>query len=529
MAPVLELRGITKRFPGVLANDRIDLTLHQGEVHALLGENGAGKSTLMNILYGLYQPDEGDIFVKGKKLVVNSPVDAIKAGVGMVHQHFMLIPVFTVTENVMLGDETVKVGGLLDRAETARRIREISDKYQLAVDPDAKVSTLPVGVQQRVEIIKLLYRNADILILDEPTAVLTPQEADELFKILKSLTSQGKSIIFISHKLREVLAIADRITAIRLGKVVGSTTPKQANEAKLASMMVGREVLLNVKKKEARPAGAILKVNDLVITDNRRHVTVRGVSFDVRAGEIFGVAGVQGNGQTELVEALTGLRQPVSGRIELLGEDVSKAGPRTITELGTAHIPEDRQREGLVLAFPVADNLVLNSYYQVPFAKGVVLKEKVILENAKKLINEFDVRTPSPMTTVGSLSGGNQQKVIVARELSRPIKMVIASQPTRGLDVGSIEYIHKQLIDRRDKGAAVLLVSSELDEIMQLADRIAVMYRGEVVAVLDAKKTNKNEVGLLMAGVVKNEPATTAKPRAKKAASKKTTGKSRKK
>ncbi len=530
MAPVLELRGITKRFPGVLANDHIDLTLNQGEVHALLGENGAGKSTLMNILYGLYQPDEGEILVKGKKLVVNSPVDAIKAGVGMVHQHFMLIPVFTVTENVMLGDETVKAGGVLDRAETARRIREISEKYQLAVDPDAKVSTLPVGVQQRVEIIKLLYRNADILILDEPTAVLTPQEADELFKILKSLTAQGKSIIFISHKLREVLAIAERITVIRLGKVVGATTPKQANEAKLASMMVGRDVLLNVKKKDAKTGQAVLKVRDLVVADDRRHVTVRGVSFDVNAGEILGIAGVQGNGQTELVEALTGLRQPYSGSVELLGEDVTKAGPRTITELGTAHIPEDRQREGLVLGFPVADNLVLNSYYEAPYAKGVVLQEKVILENAKKRIAEFDVRTPNPMTNVGALSGGNQQKVIVARELSRPIKMVIASQPTRGLDVGSIEYIHKQLIDRRDKGAAVLLVSSELDEVMQLADRIAVMYRGEVVAVLDAEKANKNEVGLLMAGVVKNKPAAAAaKSKAKKKAPKKSTGKPRKK
>jgi ABC-type uncharacterized transport system ATPase subunit len=502
MTPVLELRKITKRFPGVLANDHIDLTLEKGEIHALLGENGAGKTTLMNILYGLYQPDEGEVLVNGKKLEVHSPTDAIKAGIGMVHQHFMLIPVFTVTENVMLGDEPVKAGFVLDRAETARRIREISDKYQLAVEPDALVSSLPVGVQQRVEIIKLLYRNADILILDEPTAVLTPQEADELFKILHSLTEQGKSIIFISHKLREVLAIANRITVIRLGKVVGSTTPKQADERKLATMMVGREVLLRVKKKVAKPGKAVLKVTDLKVADNRHHITVNGVSFEVHAGEILGIAGVQGNGQTELVEALTGLRRSVSGAIELSGTDVTLAGPRQITELDSAHIPEDRQRDGLVLSFPVADNLVLNTYYRKPYAKGVVLQQKVILDEARKRIQEFDVRTPSALTKVGSLSGGNQQKVIVARELSRPVKMVVASQPTRGLDVGSIEYIHKQLIDRRDQGAAVLLVSSELDEVMQLADRIAVIFRGQIVDILDASEADKQQVGLLMAGVV---------------------------
>jgi ABC-type uncharacterized transport system ATPase subunit len=503
MAPVLELRGITKRFPGVLANDHIDLTLEKGEIHALLGENGAGKTTLMNILYGLYQPDEGEIFVKGKKLVVHSPTDAINAGIGMVHQHFMLIPVFTVTENVMLGDEMTKAAGVLDRTAAAQRVKKISEDFQLAVHPDALISELPVGVQQRVEIIKLLYREADILILDEPTAVLTPQEADELFKIMRSLTDQGKSIIFITHKLREVLRAADRITVIRLGKVVGSTTPKKATESKLASMMVGRDVLLRVDKKDARPGKAILEVKDLKVTDDRKHLTVEGVSFDVHAGEIVGVAGVQGNGQTELVEALTGLRQPLSGKIELLGKDVTDAVPREITELGVAHIPEDRQRDGLVLSFPVSDNLVLNSYYHEPFTKGVVMQEKKIDSSAKEMIKDFDVRTPSSHTTVGSLSGGNQQKVIVARELSRPVKLVIASQPTRGLDVGSIEYIHKQLVARRDQGAAVLLVSSELDEIMQLSDRIAVMFRGKIVAILDAKKVAKREVGLLMAGVVK--------------------------
>jgi simple sugar transport system ATP-binding protein len=504
MSPVLELRGITKRFPGVLANDHIDLTLEKGEIHALLGENGAGKTTLMNILYGLYQPDEGEIFVKGKKLIVHSPTDAINAGIGMVHQHFMLIPVFTVTENVMLGDEMTKAAGVLDRAAAGQRVKKISEDFQLAVHPEAFISELPVGVQQRVEIIKLLYREADILILDEPTAVLTPQEADELFKIMRSLTDQGKSIIFITHKLREVLRAADRITVIRLGKVVGSTTPKKATESKLASMMVGRDVLLRVDKKVAKPGKAVLEVSDLKVTDDRKHLTVEGVSFDVHAAEIVGIAGVQGNGQTELVEALTGMRQPLSGKIELLGKNVTDAVPREITELGVAHIPEDRQRDGLVLSFPVSDNLVLNSYYHEPFTKGVVMQEKKIDSSAKEMIRDFDVRTPTPHTTVGSLSGGNQQKVIVARELSRPVKLVIASQPTRGLDVGSIEYIHKQLVARRDQGAAVLLVSSELDEIMQLSDRIAVMFRGNIVAILDAKKVTKQEVGLLMAGVVKD-------------------------
>jgi ABC-type uncharacterized transport system ATPase subunit len=516
MAPVLELRGITKRFPGVLANDHIDLSLEKGEIHALLGENGAGKTTLMNILYGLYQPDEGEIFVNGKKIEVHSPTDAIQAGIGMVHQHFMLIPVFTVTENVMLGDEMVKAAGVLDRTAAADRVKQISESYQLAVEPGAFVSELPVGVQQRVEIIKLLYREADILILDEPTAVLTPQEADELFKIMRSLTDQGKSIIFITHKLREVLHAADRITVIRLGKVVGVTTPKKATESDLASMMVGRDVLLRVDKKDAKPGKSVLEVTDLMVTDDRKHLTVDGVSLDVHAGEVVGVAGVQGNGQTEFVEALTGLRQPLSGKIHMLGKDITQASPREITELGVAHIPEDRQRDGLVLSFPVADNLVLNSYYHEPFTKGVIMQEKTINSTAKELIRDFDVRTPSASTSVGSLSGGNQQKVIVARELSRPVKLVIASQPTRGLDVGSIEYIHKQLVARRDQGAAVLLVSSELDEIMQLSDRIAVMFRGKIVDILDAKQVSKSEVGLLMAGVVQTKKTADKKDRTTK-------------
>jgi simple sugar transport system ATP-binding protein len=501
MAPILELSGITKRFPGVLANDHIDLTLEPGEIHGLLGENGAGKTTLMNILYGLYQPDEGKIRVQGRELVVHSPSDAIQAGIGMVHQHFMLIPVFTVTENVMLGAETLRAGGFLDRAAAAARIHQISEQYSLAVEPATMVRDLPVGVQQRVEIIKLLFREASILIFDEPTAVLTPQEADELFKIMRSLVAQGKSIIFITHKLREVMDVADRITVLRRGAVVGSTTPAQANPRKLAAMMVGREVQLEVEKKPSKAEGVVLQVRDLVVTDERRQAAVDGLSFEVEAGEVLGIAGVQGNGQTELVEAITGLRAPLSGSISVLGQEVSRATPRQITELGTAHVPEDRQRDGLVLAAPVADNLVLCTYYKNPFAKGMLLQQPVILETAKRLIEQFDVRTPGPLVAAGSLSGGNQQKVIVAREFSRPIRLLVASQPTRGLDVGSIEYIHSRILEKRDDGCAVLLVSPELDEILQLSDRIAVMYRGKIVSVISADEATKEYVGLLMAGV----------------------------
>lgn len=501
MAPVLELRGITKRFPGVLANDNIDFILEQGEIHAMLGENGAGKTTLMNILYGLYRPDDGEIYIQGEKKEILTPNDSINAGVGMVHQHFMLIPVFTVTENVMLGVEPTRVGVFLDREETANRILEISDNYKLEVDPNAYIRDLPVGVQQRVEIIKLLYREANILILDEPTSVLTPQESDELFKIMRSLTEQGKSIIFITHKLREVLDAADRITVIRQGKVIGTTTPTKADQNKLAAMMVGREVDLAVKKPPANIREKILSVENLMVCDDRNQVIVNDVSFDVHSGEILGIAGVQGNGQTELVEALTGLRQPVEGQITLLEEDITRANPRRITELGTAHIPEDRQRDGLVLAYPVADNLVLNTYYIEPFSQGAVLQPDAILASATEVIENFDIRTPSPLTQVGSLSGGNQQKVIVGREFSRPIKLLVAAQPTRGLDVGSIEYIHNRLIEKRDSGVAILLVSTELDEIMQLSDRIAVMYRGQIVGILPSEDATKEKIGLLMAGI----------------------------
>jgi len=505
MPPVLELRGITKRFPGVLANDHIDLTLEEGEIHALLGENGAGKTTLMNILYGLYTPDEGEIYVRGRKVEIHAPNDAIAQGIGMVHQHFMLVPVLTVTENVMLGVESIKNGVFLDRADAARRIRQISQQYGLEVDPDAYVKTLPVGVQQRVEIIKLLYREADILILDEPTAVLTPQEVEELFKIIRSLVAQGKSVIFITHKLKEVMEIADRITVLRNGRVVGTTTPAQTSEEQLAAMMVGREVLLRVEKGLAHPSETVLEVDGLRVLDDRGNLAVRGISFEVRAGEVLGVAGVQGNGQTELVQALTGLRPVLSGRVRILGKDVTGAAPRRILEQGVAHVPEDRQRDGLVLSFPVADNLVLNTYYLPPFARMGMLDQETILAAAEQRVREFDVRTPSVLTPVSSLSGGNQQKVIIAREFSRPIRLLIASQPTRGLDVGSIEYIHRRIIEKRDDGCAVLLVSPELDEVMSLSDRIAVMFEGEIMDILPADQVTREELGLLMAGVRRKE------------------------
>ena len=512
METVLDLRNITKRFPGVLANDQIDLTLIQGEIHALLGENGAGKTTLMNILYGLYQPDEGEVLVRGEPVEIHNPGDAIEAGIGMVHQHFMLIPVFTVTENVMLGEESLRMGDFLDRQSAADRIRAISEQYHLEVEPDAYVKDIPVGVQQRVEIIKLLYREADIIILDEPTAVLTPQEADELFKIMRSLVDQGKSIIFITHKLREVLEFADRITVLRRGKIVGTTTPKEADQNKLAEMMVGRAVQLGVEKGPPTVGDCVLSVNEVVVVDDRSQLAVDEVSFEVHEGEILGIAGVQGNGQTELVEAVTGLRRPFSGTIGFCGEDTTHANPRQVTELGAAHVPEDRQREGLVLPFPVSDNLVLNTYYLPPYTEGVVLQQEEILSSADQRIEEFDIRTPGASTPVGSLSGGNQQKVIVAREFSRPIKLLVASQPTRGLDVGSIEYIHKRIIEKRDEGTAVLLVSPELDEIMELADRIAVMYRGKIVAIVPAADTTKEKIGLMMAGIMPDEK----KPKARK-------------
>jgi len=502
MQPILELKGITKRFPGVLANDHIDIHLGKGEILALLGENGAGKTTLMNILYGLYKPDEGEITSNGKKVEINSPSDAIRASIGMVHQHFMLIPVFNVTENVMLGDEYTLPGGFLDRTKAAKRIQEISDLYKLNVNPNDLVEDLPVGIQQRVEIIKLLFRNAEILIMDEPTAVLTPQEVNELFKIMKVLVDQGKSIIFITHKLKEVMECADRIQVIRAGRVVGSTTPAEASPEKLATMMVGREVELKTIKNPCKLCDTVLKVSNLYVVGSQKNLMVEDVSFELRGGEILGIAGVQGNGQTELVRTLTGLMHPVSGSINLLGKDITRSTPRQITDLGTAHIPEDRQKDGLVLDSPVSDNMILNSYYHKPFSRGVILQEKKIDEYANDLVKKFDVRPTAITNKVFALSGGNQQKVIVAREFSRPIQLLIASQPTRGLDVGSIEYIHNRLVEKRDQGCAVLLVSTELDEIMQLSDRIAVMFRGSILTTVNASDVTKEELGLLMAGII---------------------------
>jgi general nucleoside transport system ATP-binding protein len=512
MTTVLELRGITKRFPGVLANDNVDISLNQGEILALLGENGAGKTTLMNILYGLYAPDEGQVLVRGEEVSIKSPNDAIARGIGMVHQHFMLVPVMTVAENVMLGEETTKNGIFLDKKQVAQRIREISAEYGLEVDPDAYIKDLPVGTQQRVEIIKVLYRNANILILDEPTAVLTPQEVEGLFKIMRALIEGGKSIIFITHKLKEVLAMADRIVVLRSGKVAGSTLPKESTPETLASLMVGRDVSLTLTKEKAKPQDVVLQVKDLFVQDEREHLVVNGINFEVRGGEVLGVAGVQGNGQTELVYALTGLLPVQDGDILLNGKSLAHASPRQILEKGVAHIPEDRQRHGLILSFPIYDNMMLCTYYQKPFSKGVVLQEKIIKENAAKLTAQFDVRAPSINVAVSALSGGNQQKVIVAREFSRPIKLLIASQPTRGLDVGSIEYIHGRIIQQRNDGVAVLLVSSELDEILALSDRIAVMYKGQIVDILDADAVDKQYLGLLMAGVKPSDAVSKVKP-----------------
>ncbi|MFC7274120.1 ABC transporter ATP-binding protein [Paractinoplanes rhizophilus] len=497
----LELRGITKRFGDLVANDHIDITVEPGEVHALLGENGAGKSTLMNQLYGLLQPDEGEILVDGEAKVFRTPRDAIAAGIGMVHQHFMLVPVFTVAENIALGAEDVRGGplGILDRRRNRRDVLATSEKYGLPVDPDALVENLPVGAQQRVEIVKALTRDVDLLILDEPTAVLTPQETDELLTVMRSLAQTGKSIVFITHKLREVKAIADRITVIRRGRTVGVASP-DTSEDELAAMMVGREVSLEVSKSPAEPGREVLKISGLIVDDDRGVRAVDRVDLTVRAGEVLGIAGVQGNGQTELVEAIVGLRGIRAGRLELDNESLADMGTKKILRSGVGYIPEDRSHDGVVKEFSVAENLVLDMYDRPPFGNAFKLNPKAVSENAGERVEQFDIRTSSADHAVSTLSGGNQQKVVVAREMSRPLRLMIASQPTRGVDVGSVEFIHNQIIHERDNGTAVLVVSSELDEVVGLADRIAVMYRGRILATVSPDMP-REEIGLLMAGI----------------------------
>jgi ABC-type uncharacterized transport system ATPase subunit len=499
VAPALEMRGISKRFPGVVANDGIDLSIRPGEIHALLGENGAGKSTLMNILYGLLTPDEGEILLNGRPARITSPSDAIARGIGMVHQHFMLVPVFSVAENIVLGNETMANPVFLDVHRSENRIRELATQLGFEIDPDAKAGDLSVGIQQRIEILKALYRGAKVLILDEPTAVLTPQETVEIFAVLRRLAAEGTSIVFISHKLYEVLEIADRITVIRRGKVVGQADPKTATEEDLAEMMVGREVSLIVDKGPAHPGDVVLRVSELSVADDRGTTVVNECSFEVRAGEIFGIAGVAGNGQAELVEALNGLRRATGGSVRLLDQDITNHSSRDLSERGIAYIPGDRQRFGLVLAYPVEDNLVLTEYYHPPFSHRGVIDEGAIARRAKELIPQFDIRTPSGDVPASNLSGGNQQKVIVAREFSRDLKLLIADQPTRGIDVGSIEFIHKQIVAKRDAGTAVLLVSAELDEVLELSDRIGIIFRGRLVAVVDAATAEKDRIGLIMA------------------------------
>ena len=495
---VLQMRGIRKEFPGVVANDNVELDVRRGEVHALLGENGAGKSTLMNILYGLYRPDAGEILLHGKPVAFSSARDAIAAGIGMVHQHFMLIPVMTVAENIVLGVEP-RDGFLLDERGAERRVRELSQRFGLVVDPTALVSEITVGQEQRVEILKALYRGADILILDEPTAVLTPQEAHELFAIVNSLKADGKSIIFISHKLKEVLEIADRITVLRRGETIETVPREGATEESLARAMVGREVLLRVDKSPAQPGDVLLSVENLHVRDDRGIEKIRDVSFDVRAGEIVAIAGVDGNGQTELIEAITGLCKIESGTVRVAGTEVHQASARRMLDAGVGHIPEDRQRRGLVLEFSIAENIALHDYASPPDAKWGWLFPKRLVQRAGRLIKEFDVRGGGPLTRAGGLSGGNQQKVVLAREIARDPKVLIAAQPTRGLDVGAIEFVHRRIVAERDEGRAVLLVSLELDEVLSLSDRILVVYEGEIVGE-HSGEVSEEQIGLEMLG-----------------------------
>lgn len=504
--PILAMEGISKRFPGVVANDQVDFDLRKGEIHALLGENGAGKSTLMKILYGLYQADSGVIKINNQVQEIKEPNDALKLKIGMVHQHFMLIPQFTVVENLILGSEPKKNGVFVDLAQAVRKVRAVSEEYGLVIDPTARIMNISVGMQQRVEILKALLRGADILILDEPTAVLTPQEVSELFQIMRNLKEMGKSIIFISHKLKEATAISHRVTVIRRGRIIGSVPAAETDVNQLARMMVGREVELVIKKTEARPGAEMFRLEGLHVADERNLPAVCGVSLTVRAGEILGIAGVDGNGQNELTEAITGMRRVTSGKIILKGRDITNLSPRKIFESKVVHIPADRHRHGLILDFSVEENMVLRTYYQAPFSRNKILDWEVIKKEAQDLIEEYDVRTPGPDTLTASLSGGNQQKVIVARELSQKPDFIVAAQPTRGLDVGAIEFVHQRLVEARDGGKAVLLFSLELDEILALADRIAVIYEGKIVGVLERDLVTEERLGLMMAGITNQKP-----------------------